>query len=187
MADGLEAERVRLNSVIVSYGDAIAPFDAAMRGYMMRTFEPFFRAGPCLQVGCAHGDQTSLLVDRFDDVTGPEPALEFLSPHPRPGRRPGRLYSRPGGDLQHRSPVRDDNSLHVLEHVANPVAVLAQLGMFLTPSGQIYVVVPNAEAISRKIAVKMNVLSYLEALSEAEHGRRTPAGISSGHAVPGCA
>lgn len=57
------AEQERLDAALASYGETAAPFDAAMRGYMMRTFEPFWREGACLQVGCAHGDQTSLLPD----------------------------------------------------------------------------------------------------------------------------
>ena len=54
---------------------------------------------------------------------------------------------------------------HVLEHVAAPVAVLHRLGALLTPAGRLFVTVPNAEAPSRRIAVKMGVLDHLEAMS----------------------
>ena len=57
---------------------------------------------------------------------------------------------------------------HVLEHVFDPIVVLAKLRALLTPTGRLYVVVPNAEAASRRIAVKMGALTHLEALSESD-------------------
>lgn len=159
-------ERRRLDAVTVSYGARIAPFDEAMRRYMMRSFEPFFRDGACLQVGCAHGDQTSLLVERFADVTVVEPAAEFLE----------QTRSRIGDRAVYENALIEDYRTdrrfetiifsHVLEHVVDPVAILARLGGLLTADGLIYCVVPNAEAVSRRIAVKMGILDHLEALSE---------------------
>jgi 2-polyprenyl-3-methyl-5-hydroxy-6-metoxy-1,4-benzoquinol methylase len=57
---------------------------------------------------------------------------------------------------------------HVLEHVADPVACLRRLGALLSPTGRLFVMVPNAEAASRRIAVKMGVLEQLESLSDAD-------------------
>jgi hypothetical protein len=48
------------------------------------------------------------------------------------------------------------------------VACLAKLRGLLTPTGRLYVVVPNAEAASRRIAVKMGALPQLEALSDSD-------------------
>ena len=162
--DGV-SERARLHAVTGSYGDGAAPFDAAMRGYMMRTFEPFFRDGPCLQVGCAHGDQTSLLVERFADVTVVEPAAEFLA-HAK-ARIGDRAVFVEALVEDFRTERRFETIIfsHVLEHVADPVAILARLGGLLSPTGRLYVTVPNAEAPSRRIAVKMGVLGHLEAMS----------------------
>lgn len=159
------SEHARLATVTGSYGDGAAPFDAAMHGYMMRTFEPFFRDGPCLQVGCAHGDQTTLLVERFPDVTVMEPTPMFVA---ETRRRVGErvrfiecLVEEYDGDERFETILFS----HVLEHVDDPALVLAKLGTLLTPNGRLYVVVPNAEAPSRRIAAKMGVLDHLEALS----------------------
>lgn len=161
-----DAERHRLAAVTTSYGDRIAPFDAAMRRYMMRSFEPFFREGACLQVGCAHGDQTSLLVERFEDVTVIEPATEFLEQ--TRARVGDRVVFENVLVEEFRTDRRFDTIIfsHVLEHVADPVATLARLGDLLTPAGLVYVVVPNADAVSRRIAVKMGLLDHREALSD---------------------
>lgn len=160
-----QSEQDRLDAVVGSYGTEIAPFDAAMRGYMMRSFEPFFRDGPCLQVGCAHGDQTSLLVERFADVTVLEPAPDFLAySRTRIGDRAVFVQALVE-DFQTERRFETIVFSHVLEHVAEPIAVLAKLRTLLTPTGRLYVAVPNAEAPSRRIAVKMGVLGHLEALS----------------------
>jgi 2-polyprenyl-3-methyl-5-hydroxy-6-metoxy-1,4-benzoquinol methylase len=164
----LRQERTRLDSVTGSYGTGVAPFDAAMRGYMMRAFEPWFREGSCLQVGCAHGDQTSLLLDRFAELTVLEPVRSFLeAARARVGGR-GRFVQALIEDFD--GPERFDNIFfsHVLEHVADPVDCLSRLGERLADPGRLLVAVPNAEAPSRRLAVKMGLLSHLEDLSEAD-------------------
>lgn len=167
------SEVARLDAVTGSYGEGAAPFDLAMRHFMMRSFEPWFRDGPALQVGCAHGDQTSLLVERFSDLTVVEAAAEFIE-HTRARIGPRATYVQ--SLVEDYAPAQRFETIlfsHVLEHVDDPVAVLRHLGGLLTPTGRLFVVVPNAEAPSRRIAVKMGVLDHLEALS--------PDDIAAGH------
>jgi 2-polyprenyl-3-methyl-5-hydroxy-6-metoxy-1,4-benzoquinol methylase len=162
----LVVEQSRLDSVVGAYGEEASPFDAAMRGYMMRTFEPWFADGPCLQVGCAHGDQTSLLAERFSDLTVLEPVPQFLDQtRDRVGDRAVFVQALVETYLTDR---RFETIVfsHVLEHVLDPAASLAKLASLLTPTGRLFVIVPNAEAPSRRIAVKMGVLQHLEALSQ---------------------
>ena len=171
-ADG-QSERERLSAVLPSYGEAYSPFDVEMRTYMMRSLEPFFRDGPCLQVGCAHGDQTSLLLERFTDVTVVEGAAEFIEiTRARVGGR-ARFFEGLIEDFETAERYETIVFAHVLEHVIDPAAVLAKLGALLTPTGRLYLVVPNAEAASRRIAVKMGALTHLEALS--------PDDVAAGH------
>ena len=167
------AERERLDEVVASYGEAYAPFDAAMREYMMRALAPHFRDGACLQVGCAHGDQTTLLAARFPDLTVVEPARAFLD-LARAKAPPGvRFIESLVEDYVTADRYATIVFSHVLEHVEDPVDCLRRLGDLLAPVGRLFVVVPNAEAASRRIAVKMGVLDHLEALSQAD--------IAAGH------
>ena len=165
LAEGRIAERARLEAAAASYGETIAPFDALMRGYMMRTFAPWFVDGACLQVGCAHGDQTSLLLERFEDLTVLEPTPGFIDVARR--KVGGRVRFVEGLVEAFDTADRFDTIVfsHVLEHVEDPVACLRTLGALLNDDGRLFVVVPNAEAPSRRIAVKMGVLPCLEALS----------------------
>lgn len=166
--DNVGDEQSRLEAVVASYGQGASPFDAAMRSFMMREFEPFFGPGRCLQVGCAHGDQTSLLVDRFTDVTVLEPVGEMIE-HAR--QKVGARARFVRGLLETFDPPERYGVIifsHVLEHVADPVLALQRLGGLLAPGGRLFIVVPNGEAPSRRIAVKMGLLPHLEALSAAD-------------------
>jgi 2-polyprenyl-3-methyl-5-hydroxy-6-metoxy-1,4-benzoquinol methylase len=162
------AERERLDQVVASYGEAYAPFDAAMRAYMMRTLAPHLRDGPCLQVGCAHGDETGHLAERFGDLTVVEPARAFLES--AAARAPARVRFVEGLIEDFETDRRFEMIFfsHVLEHVEDPAACLARLGDLLSPTGRLFVIVPNGEAASRRIAVKMGVLEHLESLSTAD-------------------
>ncbi len=55
--------------------------------------------------------------------------------------------------------------LNVLEHVKNPVVTLQKAASFLQKSGVMIVHVPNADAVNRKIAVKMGTLTHCQELS----------------------
>lgn len=167
------AELHRLSDVVASYGDEVGPFDAAMRGYMMRALGPWFRPGPCLQVGCAHGDQTSHLLARFDDVTVLEPVPAFIE---ATRARLGDRVKFEEGLIEDFAPATRFETIlfsHVLEHVDDAVDCLRRLGGLLTATGRLFVVVPNAEAPSRRLAVKMGLIDHLEALTAAD--------IAAGH------
>jgi len=144
------------------------PFDAALRGYTMRTLGPFFREGPCLQVGCAQGDQTALLEDRFPDLTVVEAAPAFLLLAADKASPRVQFVQSLIEDFETDRRFETILLAGVLDDVADPVAALGHLGRLLTPSGRLFVVTPNAEAASRRIEVKMGVLPDLETPGDAE-------------------
>src|SRR4029079_5520509 len=58
--------------------------------------------------------------------------------------------------------------MHTLEHVDDPILVLAKINSWLTDSGRLFLVVPNAHAASRQIAVKMGLIEHNAAVTDAE-------------------
>lgn len=54
----------------------------------------------------------------------------------------------------------------ILEHVDNPKVILEKYRDFLAPGGKIYVSVPNAEVLNRKLGNIAGVLPDLQALSD---------------------
>ena len=59
--------------------------------------------------------------------------------------------------------------LGLLEHLADPVAVLRRLAGFLAPGGRLHVVVNLASSIHRWLGVEMGQIPDVEALSESDH------------------
>lgn len=161
-------ELKRLQDVRDAYGDEDGPFDRAMRTYMMRTLEVWWRPGAILQVGCSHGDQTTLLKRRFDDVSVLEPMQAFID---KARAKAGAGVAFHCDLIETFKPPRTyDNILlsHVLEHVEDPVACIAKLMSWLSDGGRLFLVVPNGGAASRRIAAKMGLVSHLEGLSAAD-------------------
>jgi 2-polyprenyl-3-methyl-5-hydroxy-6-metoxy-1,4-benzoquinol methylase len=167
-----DIEFAYLNDLVEEYDES--PFDGRMRGYMMRTLEPWLRSGKCLQMGCYKGDLTALLVERYGHVTVVDAAQRFLDhTAERIGRR-GTFHCSLFEDFHTDERFDTVFLVHVLEHVEDAVGTLRQIRSLLTETGRLYVIVPNANAASRQIAVKMNVLSHNAGMTEADerHGHR---------------
>lgn len=60
-------------------------------------------------------------------------------------------------------------ALHVLEHVDDPVALARTLRDWLTPDGELIVVVPNRDSLHRRLAVEMGLQPALDTLSRRDH------------------
>ncbi len=55
---------------------------------------------------------------------------------------------------------------YILEHVDNPVLTLAHFRQFLAPGGQMFVTVPNAEVLNRRLGHLAGMLPDMQLLSE---------------------
>jgi len=55
---------------------------------------------------------------------------------------------------------------HILEHIENPLTLLPKISTYLKKDGVIAISVPNAQALSRQLAVKMNLLNSVYELTE---------------------
>lgn len=56
----------------------------------------------------------------------------------------------------------------VLEHVDDPVQILKRYRKFLNPNGTVFVTVPNAQALNKRIGLQAGIIDDLYALSEAD-------------------
>lgn len=162
-------------------------FDKLMYGYIMKSFEPFFKEGSVLELGSSKGEFTGLLIDHFDNVTCVEASKEAIEEAKDNlwfyteyhlttlGWSGLKFYNSTFEDVV--LPKKYDNIIltHVLEHVDNPVALLRKIkDEWLADGGHLFIVVPNANAASRQIAVKMGIIPYETAVipSEAEQGHK---------------
>lgn len=146
-----------------------------MHPFMLRSFEPFFRPGSLLELGCFRGDFTRRLTAHFGDITCVEASGDaVIAARDALGDR-ARVVQ---GTFEEVSLGRAfDNVVltHVLEHLDDPVGVLARVNReWLSDAGRLFLVCPNAHAASRQIAVRMGLITHQAAVTpaEKEHGHR---------------
>ncbi len=60
-------------------------------------------------------------------------------------------------------------AMHIAEHVDDPVGLFEIVARWLAPGGSIVVVVPNAESLHRRLAVRMGLQESLDDLSPRDH------------------
>jgi 2-polyprenyl-3-methyl-5-hydroxy-6-metoxy-1,4-benzoquinol methylase len=147
-----------------------------MHPYMIKSFEPFFNRGSLLELGSFKGDFTKRLLPHFDEVTCVEASSDAINEARQNLGNKVRFFNELFENVT--LPKSYDNIVltHVLEHLDDPVLVLKRINdEWLTPSGRLFLVCPNANAPSRQIAVKMGLISHNAAVTsaEAEHGHRS--------------
>ena len=172
------AEKRFLNKVYDTYTVDHSLQTKAMRELIIRTFSPFLKGGRGLELGCSDGYMTSMLakhVNFLDVVDGSELFLE---------------KARERAKIEHLDNIAFINSLfeefspsekydyivasYILEHVIHPVHVLLMAYDALKDGGLLFVVVPNANALSRQLAMHMGIYEHLKVLTENDlkHGHR---------------
>jgi SAM-dependent methyltransferase len=146
-----------------------------MHPYMILSFEPFFKRGNLLELGSFKGDFTKRFLDHFEDITCVEASgAAIVEAREKLGERVEFIH---GLFETAALPRQYDNIVmtHVLEHLDDPVRVLKRINdEWLSEGGRFFLVCPNANAPSRQIAVKMELISHNSAVTsaEAEHGHR---------------
>jgi SAM-dependent methyltransferase len=149
-------------------------FDYLVRRYMMRTLGPYFTKGKALELGCFEGEATKLYAEYFDDLTVLEAADELIEVARRKVP-PSVQFVHAMIETAELEPVYDQIFLvHTLEHLDDPIVALERIKSWLSPTGRLFVVVPNADAASRQIAVKMGLIEANNAITpgERDHGHR---------------
>lgn len=149
-------------------------FDYIVRRYMVRTFKPFFTNGKALELGCFEGETTKLYAEHFDDLSVIEAADDLIEIARKRVPANVRFIHSMIEDAE-LEPIYDSIFLvHTLEHIDDPVAALARIRSWLSPTGRLFVVAPNANAASRQIAVKMGLIDTHQSVTEGElaHGHR---------------
>lgn len=146
-----------------------------MHHYMLKSFEPFFRRGTLLELGSHEGTFTRRFLPLFDDITCVEASDQALFRARRELEGKVNFFNARFETVV--LPDRYDHVVltHVLEHLDDPVGLLKRINTeWLSDTGRLFLVCPNATAPSRQIAVKMGLISHNAAVTpaEAEHGHR---------------
>ncbi len=154
-----------------------SPQDRAIRELIVRTFAPYLTpAMRCLQLGYAEGVDTALLIPKVKHLDVVEGNQAFFEAGRAAAPKNVSFYH----DLfesflpQVNHPYDAVFAVYILEHVEDPVLLLKLAREALSPEGLLFVVVPNANALSRQLALHMGLLPSLASLTprDLEHGHR---------------
>jgi len=146
-----------------------------MHPFILRSLQPFFRAGSLLELGSHKGNFTKRLLPFFHDITCLEASAEAIA---AAEKELGSSVKFVNSSFETAIlPAQYDNvvMIHVLEHIDDPVMVLKRIQKeWLSEKGRLFLACPNANAPSRQIAVKMGLISSNSAVTaaEREHGHR---------------
>lgn len=138
-----------------------------LRWYARRIIELAGDAGSALELGIGHGITTDILATHFARhlvVDGSREMIErFRARYPECGAEVVEAYFE-----SFTTEERFDIIVmgFVLEHVDDPVVILRQYQEFLKPGGSIFVTVPNAEALNRRLGHLAGMLPDIMTLSE---------------------
>ena len=143
-------------------------FDDVVRRFALKTFQPFLLQGPTLELGCHEGGMSRLLADAHPDLTVVDAAHAALDVARQTLPKSVQFVHGTFEDVE--LPPRFDNIflINVLEHVDDARRVLERASAWLTKSGRIFILVPNANAPSRQIAVRMGLITHNQAVTDTE-------------------
>ncbi|HYF25995.1 MAG TPA: class I SAM-dependent methyltransferase [Baekduia sp.] len=117
-----------------------------------------------LELGVGTGQMTRALRERgvAIEVVEGSPVLAAQAREEHPGLV---VHEAMFEDFAPAAPYDAVLALHVVEHVDDPRAMLAHLATWVRPGGRLVVVVPNAESLHRRLAVRMGLQDRLDSLS----------------------
>jgi 2-polyprenyl-3-methyl-5-hydroxy-6-metoxy-1,4-benzoquinol methylase len=146
-------------------------FDYLMHKWIFETLEPHFRDGKTLEIGCFQGRMSSVLFDRFQNLFIVEPEIRNIEIAKTVV--PDAVFNNCKiEDYEASILFQNIFLMHTLEHIEADVDALTMINSLLDEKGRLFVVVPNANAASRQIAVAGGIISSKKGVtdSEREHG-----------------
>jgi 2-polyprenyl-3-methyl-5-hydroxy-6-metoxy-1,4-benzoquinol methylase len=162
-----KSEHLRVESVSDWYLKEQLDFDKRLIRHRYETIKPKLVGKRGLELGPAEGEMTQFLVRDFDQLTIVEGSFELLAQIPEHSN-----LIKVHALFEEFEPEEAFDSIileHVLEHVDDPVALLARVKEWLAPNGKLFLGVPNGNSIHRLVAVKMGLLNNPCQLNSRDH------------------
>lgn len=162
-----------LDTYVVAYqGDNLYDFDneILLTWYPQRVLQQAGSTGSLLELGLGHGFTTNIFANHFEQhvVLEGSPAVirNFHERHPECRAQIVETY------FEAFSTERKFDVIvmgFILEHVDDPLQILRHFRQFLAPGGKMFLAVPNAEVMNRRLGHLAGMLDDMSALSENDH------------------
>jgi len=153
-------------------GDIMYDFDneIMLKWYSNRVLSLSKGAESLLELGLGHGHTTNLLSGNFSRhlvLDGSAKVIKnFREKYPSCDVEIRETYFE-----NFNSDEKFDVILlgFILEHVDDPVAIMSRFNQFLSPQGRIFLTVPNAECMNRRLGNLAGILDDVKTLSANDH------------------
>jgi len=162
-----------LDTHVVAYqGDNLYDFDneILLTWYPQRVMQHAGSTGSLLELGLGHGFTTNIFANHFAQhvVLEGSPAVirNFKEKHADCRAQIVQTY------FEEFSTERRFDVIvmgFILEHVDDPLQILRHFRQFLAPGGKMFLAVPNAEVMNRRLGHLAGMLDDMSALSENDH------------------
>ena len=144
--------------------------DLFVRERLIERFKPYVHPAPSrsLEIGSYEGDMTAMLVREFGKTEVLEGSNDLVKKLAKKFEDDVVVHEGYLESFEPKNLYDNIYLIHTLEHLDNPVESLLRLKDWLKPVGRIFIAVPNAHALSRRIAVEMGVVEYLNVVTPTE-------------------
>jgi 2-polyprenyl-3-methyl-5-hydroxy-6-metoxy-1,4-benzoquinol methylase len=170
-------EKDFLNSLTSTYKMDGSVYNQKKREIVINLFSRFIHGGKALELGCADGYETELiskLVDKLDVIDGSRIFIDNCKK--KEYKNVNFIYELFETYSIPESIEKYDYvfATYVLEHVVDIKFVFNMIRQVLKPEGLLFIVVPNALALSRQLALSMGIINGLKDLTQndIDHGHK---------------
>lgn len=145
-------------------------FDYMMHDYIIRHFSHLIsKKRSALELGCYKGEFTKKISTKFKKITAIEGSSTLAKAIESLSLENVEIIHSTFEDALINDKYDVIFLIHTLEHIDNRSELLKRVSSWLKPNGSFIIVVPNANAASRQIAVKMGIIDYNHSVTKAEH------------------
>lgn len=125
--------------------------------------------GRTLEIGAYEGGMTEQIRERFKNLSVLEGSSDLTSKLNEKFKGRVTVYNDLVETFRPRESYDTIFLVHTLEHLDQPREAMQRIVDWLNPNGKLVVVVPNGEALSRQIAVRMGLIESNEAVTHGEY------------------
>jgi len=152
-----QSELLRQEAIPWERGKYLKAYEQTLGEYIVKSVIENMKSPSLLDIACGNGLITSMLAPHFKRVVGVD-ASESLIRKARESYPHIEFEHALAEDYRPAEKFSTITILNLLEHVVDPVSLLASVSENLTSDGVLIVNVPNALAVNRRIAVLMGTL-----------------------------
>ncbi len=162
-----QEENARLEEVALWY-DSRRGLNYELIKHAARCITARARGHRALELGCASGVMTEELAARFPQLDVVEAAASYAQRARALLPEAGRVYQCLFEEFRPRHDYDVVVMTWVLEHVLDPRGLLARARGWMAPGSEIFIVVPNAESLHRRVGLHMGLLAGLNELNDSD-------------------